>query len=72
MSIMSKYLVTATMVNRQKQVVDQPAEEHAFSDDFLQSQAETRWWRLQWLSQRRESAQKEPTVAANPSLLVDA
>lgn len=72
MSIMSKYLVTATMVNRQKQVVDQPAEEQAFSDDFFQSQAETRWWRLQWLSQKRSPEQNETTVTPNQSLLADA
>lgn len=70
MSIISKYVTTATMVNRQKQPVDHAAQEQesTFSEDSLQLQAETRWWRWQWLRQKQVTEQNDTTETTNPGL----
>ena len=68
MSIISKYVATATMVNRQKQLTDQSAQESTFSEDSLQLQAETRWWRWQWLRQKQVTELNKPTETTNPGL----
>ena len=68
MSIISKYVATATIVNRQKQIVDHATQESTFSEDSLQLQAETRWWRWQWLRQKQVTAPTEPTESTNPAL----
>ena len=70
MSIISKYVATATMVNRQKQLVDHATQEQesTFSEDSLQLQAETRWWRWQWLRQKQVTELNKPTETTNPGL----
>ncbi|MFN8444399.1 MAG: hypothetical protein U0175_26685 [Caldilineaceae bacterium] len=70
MSIISKYVTTATMVNRQKQLVDHATQEQesTFSEDSLQLQAETRWWRWQWLRHKQVAEENKPAEPTNPGL----
>ena len=58
MSIMSKYVASATMVNRQQSAVQQKLEMDTSTTISVQSQVESRWWRWQWLSQKLTAERK--------------
>lgn len=65
MSIMSKYVVSSTRVNRLSNTNRKSVDAGTTSVESVQSQAESRWWRWQWLNQKRTANKIRVSSTAN-------